>query len=99
MKKWLLIVFALLLPVLINGCSGSNEESKADESVGEVTNKSSLAEGGTQSAEIAKEEVIQSEDMADEVAEKPLDTKTSSLADRMVIYTANLSIRVDSYQD
>jgi hypothetical protein len=99
MKKWLLIVFALLLAVWISGCSGSDEESQADEAVGERNSKSSLAEGGTQSEEIAKEEVIQSENLAEEVAKEPLDKKTSSPADRMVIYIANLSIRVDSYQD
>ncbi|MGM0873461.1 MAG: DUF4349 domain-containing protein [Bacillota bacterium] len=99
MKKWLVIVFALLLTVLISGCSGSNEQSQADEAVGDRNGKSSLDKGETQSAEIAKEEVIQSEDLAEEVAKEPSDTKTSSPVDRMVIYTANLSIRVDSYQD
>lgn len=94
-----MVVFACLLALLISGCSVSNEESKADEAIGEMNSKSSLAEGGTQEEEIAKQEVIESEDMANEVTKEPSDTKTSSHEDRMVIYTANLAIRVDSYQD
>jgi PBP1b-binding outer membrane lipoprotein LpoB len=99
MKKLLLIVFMLLLAVLISGCSASSEESKSDKAVEEMNSKSSLSEGGNQRTESAKENVIESEDMTEKIDQEPSDTKTSSPDKRMVIYTANLSIRVDSYKD
>ncbi|WP_338786709.1 DUF4349 domain-containing protein [Metabacillus sp. FJAT-53654] len=97
MKKLLLIGIALLIAGIISGCSSSGEESRqADKAVDEIENKSSIAEGGEQTTELANEEVTEK---SEEDANKPSNQDSSNSDDRMVIYTANLSIRVKSYQE
>jgi hypothetical protein len=97
MKKLFLIGLALLIAGIISGCSNSGEESsQADKAVDEIENKSSIAEGGEQTTELANEEVTEKSE-AD--ANEPSNQDSGNSDDRMVIYTANLSIRVKSYQD
>jgi PBP1b-binding outer membrane lipoprotein LpoB len=100
MKMWKMFVLALLFTVMISGCSSTSEESKkANVADKEIESNTSKAEDSTQPAELVKEDVIESKEVADGAAKETTDKKMSSADDRMVIYTANLSIRVNSYQD
>ena len=102
MKKVTIVVMALLLLMIISGCSSSTEDIQTDSSVRELNNQSGIEEGNAKSAEIAKDDVVQTENHAEQVTDdgaKKQTTMKSSKDDRMVVYTANLSILVKSYQD
>lgn len=102
MKKLTIVVLALLLSVVVSGCSSSTEDIQTDNSVQELKNQSGIEESNVQSAEIAKEDAIQTESSAEQVTDDVAKEQTamkSSKDDRMVIYTANISILVKSYQD
>ncbi|WP_226530153.1 DUF4349 domain-containing protein [Metabacillus niabensis] len=94
MKNWMVIICSFLLAIVIGGCSNiSREESQADQA-------NYASEGGT-----VEEKTVETENKA-EITSDPTeqkDTETNSqvtnMSDRMVIYTANLSIQVNSYTD
>ena len=101
MNKFCYAIFALLFIIMINGCSNSSSEEslQADKVVEEKADSksSSIANVGESNPELAKEETIQSENVQAEEGSTEANTTPSN--DRMVIYTANLSIEVSSYQD
>ncbi|KKI93818.1 hypothetical protein WQ54_01840 [Bacillus sp. SA1-12] len=100
MKKLLLIAWTILLIGLICGCSNSSEESKqADKAVGEMVDKSNTAQDIGEKSENADEDAAQnSNERTEAEGNEQRISETSNQSDRMVIYTANLSIEVKSYQ-
>ncbi len=93
MKKWMVILLSIFLAVLIAGCSSnSSEESQSDDS----SNSQDYA--ATESAGELKNKAEISTD-ASEQENNPQEKQIGNVSDRMVIYTANLSIQVNSYDD
>ncbi|HZH61286.1 MAG TPA: DUF4349 domain-containing protein [Metabacillus sp.] len=92
MKRWMVIVCSFLLAVIIGGCSShSSEESQADQSNPATQNHTAPEIA----AELENKEEV-STDSAETVGSETK-TQVASPKDRMVIYTANLSIQVNSY--
>ncbi|MGM7720187.1 DUF4349 domain-containing protein [Metabacillus sp. Hm71] len=100
MKKLWLMVVTILIIGLIYGCSSSSEESKqADKAAGELADKDSTPQALGGKTEIANEDAIQnSNDKTEVEGKEQQNSETLNQSDRMVIYTANLSIEVNSYQ-
>lgn len=98
MKTLKMFVLALLFTVLISGCSNTGEESnKADGDL--ERNSTSNTEDNLQFSELSKEETIESEEVADETRKETSEKNMSRAENQMVIYSANLTIRVNSYED
>ncbi|WP_026560542.1 DUF4349 domain-containing protein [Bacillus sp. J37] len=92
MKSWMVIICSFLLAIVIGGCSNaSSEESQADQA--------NYAFEGDAVEEKTVETENKAELTSDPAEQKESDTKSqvTNMSDRMVIYTANLSIQVNSY--
>jgi hypothetical protein len=93
-----MIFLALFFPLFISGCSSVSEDSnKAEGTVGELDSTTSEAKNSIQQPELATEENSEQVVVEDKEANQSIDT--NSTEDRMVIYTANLTIRVVSFKD
>jgi Domain of unknown function (DUF4349) len=98
MNFWKIGFLALLLTFLISGCSSNSEESnKSEGTVEEIESNSSEAKDISQQPALANEEHNDSGLTEDKKEKQPLDTNKTE--DRMVIYTANLTIHVKSYME
>lgn len=95
MKRWMVIVCSFLLAIIIGGCSShSSEESQADQSNSAPQNHT----GPEIAAELENKAEVSS-DRGETVSSETKTTQVTSTKDRMVIYTANLSIQVKSYDE
>lgn len=93
-----MIFLALFFTLFISGCSSVSEDSnKAEGTVGELDSTTSEAKNSIQQPESATEENSEQVVVEDKEANQSIDT--NSTEDRMVIYTANLTIRVVSFKD
>lgn len=102
MKKLTIAIFTLLFSTVVSGCNASVEESKMDSPTQEVKGQSGSGEGSAQTAEIAVDDMANIEKRDEQVTDnstKEQPAATVNKGDRMVIYTANISILVKSYQD
>lgn len=90
MRRLIYVIYTLLLACVIGGCSSQSSDESHSRSADKISPK------------IATEELNKSEqsmDSSEKIAgeeEKPANSKIVN--DRMVIYTANLSIEVSSYK-
>jgi hypothetical protein len=93
-----MIFLALFFTLFISGCSSVSEDSnKAEGTVGELDSTTSEAKNSIQQPELATEENSEQVVVEDKEANQSIDT--NSTEDRMVIYSANLTIRVVSFKD
>ncbi|MCM3441281.1 DUF4349 domain-containing protein [Metabacillus halosaccharovorans] len=94
MKSWIVIICSFLLAIVIGGCSNdSSEESQAD--------KASYTSENDEVQEMEVETENKAELSTDNTEQTDAETKSqvTNMSDRMVIYTANLSIQVNSYTE
>ncbi|QGQ47030.1 DUF4349 domain-containing protein [Metabacillus sediminilitoris] len=93
-----MIFLALFFTLFISGCSSVSEDSnKAEGTVGEIDSTTSEAKNSIQQPELATEENSEQVVVEDKETNQSIDT--NSTEDRMVIYSANLTIRVVSFKD
>lgn len=93
-----MIFLALFFTLFISGCSSVSEDSnKAEGTVGQLDSTTSEAKNSIQQPELATEENSEQVVVEDKEANQSIDT--NSTEDRMVIYTANLTIRVVSFKE
>jgi hypothetical protein len=93
-----MIFLVLFFTLFISGCSSVSEDNnKAEGTVGELDSTTSEAKNSIQQPESATEENSEQVVVEDKEANQSIDT--NSTEDRMVIYTANLTIRVVSFKD
>lgn len=94
MKRWMVVICTFLLAIVIGGCSShSSEENQADQSNGATQDHAApeIAAGLENKEEISTDGA--------ETVDSETETQVASTKDRMVIYTANLSIQVNSYDE
>ncbi|WP_078434494.1 DUF4349 domain-containing protein [Metabacillus halosaccharovorans] len=94
MKSWMFIICSFLLAMVIGGCSNTSSE---DSQAGQANYAS---EG-----DAVEEKTVETENKAEltsdpaEQKETETNSQVTNMSDRMVIYTANLSIQVNSYTE
>jgi Domain of unknown function (DUF4349) len=90
MKKWSFTLCSIFLVILITGCSNNSSES--------TTENNTTSQSADQAApELEKKEISEADVAENTVKEEKKENNFDS--DRMVIYTANLSIQVSDYDE
>ncbi|MCV9887477.1 DUF4349 domain-containing protein [Metabacillus halosaccharovorans] len=94
MKRWMFIICSFLLAMVIGGCSNiSSEDSQAGQA------------NYASESDAVEEKTVETENKAEltsdpaEQKETETNSQVTNMSDRMVIYTANLSIQVNSYTE
>lgn len=94
MKSWMFIICSFLLAMVIGGCSNiSSEDSQAGQA------------NYASESDAVEEKTVETENKAEltsdpaEQKETETNSQVTNMSDRMVIYTANLSIQVNSYTE
>lgn len=94
MKSWIVIICSFLLAIVIGGCSNdSSEESQADKA--SYTSENDVV----QEMEVETENKAELSTDTTEQTDAETKSQVTNMSNRMVIYTANLSIQVNSYTE